>query len=547
LSTLFTPTDALEMWLTFDYFDDKTPTRPVTALTQPGELFCAPPAFTVGCGRPKTDSNWHRRPTTTLEQEAFVKTKAVTLNSTWDASETQTVALVAGWRDVEDGAIQEFDGVAAPVFWTSRPQESDQVSIELRLESDWSESLRSTFGVYWFDGEYSLDQTTRSPAFFGTGPVLSARPQFNQQTTSYAGFGQVDWDVSEKLTLSFGGRYSNEEKEACGNSRLEFATGIVTVVSFGSCTGAPAYDRDYVDPVTGRTVIQDGKESWSKFTPRLGATYKFDDQKMVYATYSKGFRSGGYNGRSTEPQSLGPYNPEEVDSIEIGAKTQWLDNRLRLNVAAFTTDYKDKQEDVVFPDAAAVTVTLVQNAAEAKLNGAELELTAVPTAGLTLSANVGILDASYDSWIVRDLNGNNVDKSDFELRRAPKFTLGLNGTYEQTLSGGNALIYNLNYSYKDDYYIGASTVLPAAAQAPNLVEAFGIVDASITYQAERWAVSLWGKNLTDEDYFLHVLDVGTNYRATSATNATPVPIPGLWTFGTINPPRTYGVELRFNF
>jgi iron complex outermembrane receptor protein len=418
--------------------------------------------------------------------------------------------------------------------------------VELRLESDWNDAVRSTFGVYWFDGEYSLDQVTRSPAFFGAGPVLSARPQFTQKTESYAGFGQVDWDLTDKLTLSVGGRYNKEEKDACGNSRLELdGVGIVTVVSFGSCTGAPAYDPDYVDPITGATVIQDGNETWSKFTPRVGLTYKFDDARMVYATWSKGFRSGGFNGRSTEPQSLGPYEPEEVDSFEVGAKTQWLDDRLRLNVTAFTTKYKDKQEDVVFPDPAAVTVTLVQNAAEAKLNGAEIELTAVPTAGLTLSANVGILDAKYDDWTVADLNGNPVDKSDFELRRAPKFTFGLNGTYEQSLSNGHALVYNVNYSYKDDYYIGASTFLPAAAQEPSKVEAFGTLDASITYDAERWAVSLWGKNLTDEDWFLHMLDVGTSY--VGGPGGQPIPVPGLWTFGTISPPRTYGVEMRFKF
>ena len=87
--------------------------------------------------------------------------------------------------------------------------------------------------------------------------------------------------------------------------------------------------------------------------------------------------------------------------------------------------------------------------------------------------------------------------------------------------------------------------MPAVEQRLEAAAAFGLLDASVTYETENWSVSLWGKNLTDEDYFLHVLDVGTNYNV--GANNSPVVVPGLWTFGTINPPRTYGVEFRFKF
>ena len=169
----------------------------------------------------------------------------------------------------------------------------------------------------------------------------------------------------------------------------------------------------------------------------------------------------------------------------------------------------------------------------------------IPTDGLTLGLNVGLLDAKYDNWRVPGLLGGIVDKSAFELRRAPEFTASFNAQYEQTLGNGNFLVYGLNYSYKDDYYVIANTVQRPEAQDSGLVDAFGMLDASISYETESWSVSLWGKNLTEEDYFLHVLDVGTNYNA--GPNNAPVPIAGLWTFGTINPPRTYGVEFRFKF
>ncbi len=566
-SALLTPNESSEYWLTLDYFDDKTPTRPVTALTAVGELFCgATPPANAGCGRPKGDANYHRSPTTTLDQQAFVKTKAITLNAKWQLSDVQRLVAVAGWRDVEDDALQEFDGVAGSVFWTQRPQESDQSSIELRLESDWNDAVRSTAGLYYFTNEYTLNQRTFSPAFFGnpTAPmgIAFAARNFTQDVDAYAAFAQVDWDVTDQLTLSLGGRYSREEKTAAGTEFLQInGVGLVPQISYGNEPSRPAYVRTYVDPTTGATRVADGDATFSKFTPRVNLTYKFDADKMAYLTYSKGYRSGGFNGRASGPISLGPYNPEEVETIELGTKTQWLNDRLRLNASIFTTDYTDKQEDVVFPDPIAVTVTLVQNASAATIRGAELELLAIPTDGLTLGLNVGILDASFDRWVVAGLpipgvpglDGPTapaanllVDKSDFELRRAPDLTAALSLKYEQPLANDAKLVYGLNYSYKDDYYIVANT-LSANPDKPGLVEAYGLIDGSISYETDKWRLSLWGKNLADEDYFLHVLDVGTNYASVAGPSQQAVALPGLWTFGTISPPRTYGIEFQFKF
>ncbi|MEZ5459725.1 MAG: TonB-dependent receptor [Steroidobacteraceae bacterium] len=552
-SALIKPSDNFDALLTLDYFDDTSPTRPVTSLTATGEAFC-PPGLTagqLGCGRPKSDAVWHRSPTTSLDQAAFVETKAATLNMTWRLSDAHKLVSITGWRDVEDDALQEFDGVAAPVFWTQRPQTSTQFSQELRLESDWAGGrVKSVAGLYYFDNEYELNQQTFSPAFFGDptlpmGIAFSAR-NFSQDVEAQAAFAQIDWNVTDNLILSLGGRYSKEDKAARGTEFLQInGVGLVPQISYGDDPSRPAYVGTFVDPGTGQTLAATGVADFSKFTPRVNLTWKWDAGKLAYVTYSKGYRSGGFNGRASGPSTLGPYQPEEVETIEIGAKTQWLDNRLRFNAAIFDTDYQDKQEDVVFPDPIAVTVTLVQNAASASIRGAEFELLGIPTDGLTLGLNIGLLDAKYDSWSVPGFAGGTVDKSGFELRRAPEFTASFNAQYEQPLGNGNFLVYGLNYSFKDDYYVIANTVQRPEAQDSGRVDAFGMLDASISYETESWSVSLWGKNLTEEDYFLHVLDVGTNYNA--GANNAPVPVAGLWTFGTINPPRTYGVEFRFKF
>ena len=574
LSALWEPSEDFSAWLTYDYLRDDTPTRPVTSLTQAGEVFNAfcglDPAL---CGNLPQDADANRRPTTTLEQRAYIHTDALTLNATWDLNEDHSLHAVVGWRDSDEDAIQEFDGLGSDAgffpfdgdfFWTQRPQELEQTSVELRWQGDWSDSrVRTVAGVYYMESEYSLDQKTNSSAFFGVpgAPdtvVISSQPQFEQEMESYAVFGQIDWDLTDRITVSAGARYINEEKWACGNQRLELTgVGVITTTSYGSTTSAlcnpsdPFYSNIGTDPVTGQSYAVTGEESWSEVTPRLAVTYGLDNG-IVFASYTAGFRSGGFNGRATTATTLGPYEPEEVDSIELGAKTQWMNDRLQLNATVFFTDYKQKQEDVVFPDPVAVTQTLVQNAADATLNGLELELVAVPIDGLTLSATYGYLDASYDDWTVPDPflstpdNIVPIDQSGFELRRAPEQTLYLDALYEMKVGAGSVLVFNANYLWRDDYWVSARTNNTQPGR-PGLNEAFGILDASISWETENFRASIFGKNLTEEDYWLHVLDVGANVVASGPTNPTPVYVPGLWTFGTINNDAIFGVELDYRF
>jgi len=550
-STLFDVTDDLQLGLVLDYFDDKTPTRPVTSISGQLELFSG--VLGVNFGAPKDDEAYHSKSHTVIAQPAFLKTKAATLKATWQLGEGQRLVSVLGYRKTNENSVQEFDGASilpgpTPVFYTKRPQDAKQISEELRLESDWSDTQRSTVGLYYWDSEYSIEQDTY---VFG---AFSNHPYFLQKTKSKAVFGQYDWDIASNVTVSLGGRYNKEDKDACGSLRSP-----TSFLSFGSCN-LGSYQGSYVDPATGATITSTGKASWSKFTPRVGLIYTVDDAKMVYLTYSEGFRSGGFNGRSTDASTIGPYAPEKVKNIELGAKTQWMDNKLRLNATIFSTKYDNKQEDVVFPDPvnSGSTVTLVQNAASATIRGAELELTAIPARGLTVGLNLGILDSKYDAWDVVDPTnptGPKVDKSGFELRRAPKLTFGANATYEQPLSNGASLVYSGNYSYKSSYYIVGNTLSPyeVSPQAggfdnnPGKVDSFGTATASVAYDADKWNVSLWVRNLTNERHFVHVLDVGTQYKAGANRQPVPVPLSGLWTFGTLNAPRTYGIAATVKF
>ena len=212
----------------YDRIDDETPTRPVVSLTTAGEAFGG---FGLGAVGKTSDALYTTY--TSQEQYAALRTDAITIHANWQITDNQKLAFVFGDRETDELARQEFDGVAADLFWTDRPTEENQTSYELRLESDWSDSLRSTVGVFYWDGDYTLQQNTAlfnivNPLMGGAGKDsgnisiadryavnYTASPLYSQTVETTAVFGQVDWDLTEQLMVSVGGRWLDEEKNAC--------------------------------------------------------------------------------------------------------------------------------------------------------------------------------------------------------------------------------------------------------------------------------------------------------------------------------------------
>ncbi len=578
ISALWEPSDNFDINFIYDDIDDDTETRPVTCLTNLGEqlgaasnilgmdlLPKADPAD-YDCSD-KLDIAHHYKSRTGAEQPASMDTEAITIHANWQITDAHKLAFVFGDRDVDETVIQEFDGTELDLFKTSRPTNEQQTSFEFRLESDWDWGT-STFGAFFWESEYTMSQNTNFFKAFGTfGPQsYTASPWYHQETENTAYFGQVDIDVTENLSVSLGGRYIDEEKEACMVVSDNDQTGgtIGTWVGPDGVGKTPNATFGVGCPSFGLTpdpTYNDGRESWDKFTPRVGLTYS-GENGMVYLTYSEGFRSGGYNGRASAPGNIGPYDPESVEAWELGFKSSWMDNRVTLNGSIFDVSYDDKQEDIVKPgEDGQATLTVVENAATASISGVELELAWMIASGLSLRGNIGLLDASFDEYLVDSATGP-VDKSGIELRRAPDMTMGLGLLWEHELANGAFLVANMSYTWKDDYYISASTSITkpnygegiAAASCggcdsynPSKVDAFGLLDASINYETENWTVSIFGKNLTDENYFMSFLDVGGNVVAAGPGDTTAVYAPGLWSFGTLNRPRYFGAEVKYKF
>jgi iron complex outermembrane receptor protein len=453
-----------------------------------------------------------------------------TLQANWTLGGVK-LASITGYRRNKEHVTQDFDASSINFFDTVRDQNYHQFSEELRASGDLTSSLDYVAGLYYFDSKYHLSQDTNYGLLFqSVGLPAQGHQLVAHSSKSYAAFFDLDWKFTDKWRATLGGRYTKDEKSIHNNF-------------------VGAFDVN-------------ASKSWSEFSPKASLDFQATDKILIYGSFSKGFRSGGFNGRgSTVYSSTTPYNPETVDAFELGAKTEWFDNRLILNVALFNTDYKNKQEEVVQktpPGSPNPQETIVANAATATIQGAEFDIQAAPIRNLAVRATLGLLDASYDGFKQVDATYPQLkdDLSSLKLRRAPKVTAGIGFDYKIPSSFGD---WTLTADYRHIAAHDTSIVrafgtgiwtgtgcATATAASPTCTfvtavndprghaQASNTVDASLSWDHDLptgvLRVSLFGRNITD--------DRGL---------AAALPVAGLFTFGTPRPPRTWGVELGYRF
>jgi iron complex outermembrane receptor protein len=283
--------------------------------------------------------------------------------------------------------------------------------------------------------------------------------------------------------------------------------------------------------VLGGAGSASDSERWRKFTPQVGMDFQLTPDLFSYVQYSTGFRAGGYNGRAARivPESIGPYDSENRGSIEAGVKSDWLDDRLRVNLTGFYDRFRGMQLPVIVPTGNPLSPqeTLTQNAGTAEIWGFELESIAKPLDALTLWASAGYLDAEYLDFD-GDLDGNGTidDNTGLDLIRAPKYYGHLEALYEFPLSDFGTLGVNAGWTYTSHY---STTV---ANNAIANVPATSIYDGSLIYRPmdSAWHFTLYGKNLFNRVAIGGGLDVAN-----------------LFAFNGPIPPRTYGVQIGWQY
>ncbi len=418
------------------------------------------------------------------------ETTALSLNMRYHAEGFDLVS-VTGYEEDTNDSLSDYDNTELNFFQSKFSLSNKEISQEVRIESTGSSALQWVMG-----GIYSNRRWTGTQLFYSLFPTLDNHIDYaRQHDDAWAVFGQAEYNITDALQLEAGVRYTDETKD------------IYRI---------PSHDASLPTP---NPFIH--KDTWTETTYRAGVNYQFGEDKMVYATYSTGFVAGGYNTRvDTNFLTAQPYSPEKVKAWEIGLKSDWLEHRLRANIAAFINKYDDLQVGAFIPGGG-LQQTIVNNAFE-KAKGVELELTALPIENLLLSAAVGYLDAYYTSFEA-DVKGTGVaDFSYLDVPRAPKWTGRLAASYNFMLNGHGTLTPNVSYSYEDSHYTDLTNI------APGYQKAYGIWDASLTYEAPSglWTLSAYGKNLNDE---LHRLSA--------------VPSSGYFTQLYFANPRTYGLQL----
>lgn len=417
------------------------------------------------------------------------------------------VRAITGYINRNEYARLEYDANSIPFLDVEGNTDYQQFSQELRLNGSIGD-VELTSGLYYWYSDYDAHSVTNDLfewlAGFPDGSVGTISQ--HGETESYAAFTSADWSVTEKLTLSAGIRYTWEEKtlEPVGQQ-------------FFLADGTPISP----DPLRPKA-----DKDWDKWSPRVGAQYQFTDDLMAYTSYSQGFKSGGFFGRITlaeTTENLRSFEPEEVDTYEIGVKSTWWDQRLRANAAIFTSDYTDKQEEIIVADSGGNVDTVVANASDATMEGVELEVSALLYEGLTVFVQGGYLNAEYDEFI-SGVPNLPVDASVLDMRNAPEYTFGSGVNYVRSVFGHSQVSLDLTYNWRDSY----ESIFDNDPLGK--VDAGGFWNANIDFgYKEMVTVSVYGRNLGDERY-----------------NRT-VSIPPISTFSQWNEPRNYGVRVTYEF
>ncbi|HEX7854221.1 MAG TPA: TonB-dependent receptor [Sphingobium sp.] len=463
----------------------------------------------------------------------------------WDLGGAALTSITAyrwwDWDPANDG-----DGTALPVITKAQQANRQrQFSQEIRVASTGDRRLNYVVGAYYFwqiirgYGETAygsaaaawnvptVDATAANAALNGFEADSTSTPE----TRSLAAFGQLDYKITDSLSLTGGLRFTNEKKQG-GYSQFWVAGADLSGLTPVQQATANAL-RTQFNPVTSfYTSFTD-----NSLSGLISASWKVAPQVLLYGSYSRGNKSGGLN-LTALPAGVAPdVRPEKVDAFEIGFKSQFLDRRLTLNGAAFWTEITDYQTAIT--DQAANTVTYRQyiaNIPKVRSRGFEADFSYAPTRNFSFNASASYTDATYRDYrnapqAVERLNISAVqDLSGQRLPGIPEFawTVGADGNLPVVGFGGREieLYAHADYSQRSSFNTSSTN------SAWGVVPGYGLANGRVGVRTVDglWDVSLWAKNLFDKDYYLNLSPANT----------------GAVT-GQLGEPRTYGVTVRTKF
>ena len=537
----YEPTTDFDATLVGEYVRARNGSPIVVAGDVPGDAQFVPAGFMnmyaspcLPAGSPCRAPDRYFSANGSVPDRSDMDTYRATLTMNWRNSGLGDLTAITGYKYFKLFEFTDQDGT--PVFLddTRRGTRGWQFSQELRSSVDITDSINVIFGGFYMKTHYDHYQDFRIEFAGGvtydpvTGAVNKGLPGLFQRNlqdqNNWSGslFAQSYVEVTDKLRLQAGIRYTHEKTSMLASTLTSLATGGVSTFDGTAPNGTPNTVLSLVAPP--RTA-----KSWNNVGWKLGLDYKINPNALLYAYWARGFKSGGFVGRIGIPQDLGPYDPEKVDTFEVGAKLDFLDRHLRTNLALFYTNYRDMQLAQIYflnSGASLVQGNTIVNAASSHIKGFEFETVAVPFERLRLKGSIAYLDAEYSSFNYLLPNGGTLDLKGERLQNAPKWTASVGFDYDSAVASGHAHLH-AEYNYVASKLLTSIIPTPRATIQPT-----HIVNAGLDWSPdnERFTIGVFGRNLFDKRYIASVFDA-----------------PG--TLGLVNyaPPREYGISARVKF
>ncbi|MEM9207826.1 MAG: TonB-dependent receptor [Pseudomonadota bacterium] len=476
----------------------------------------------------------------------------------------------------ETSVLNADDNGGGPVLHFIPHQDADyeQFSQEFRL-SGGSDNVRWIAGLFYFEEDMRLATIVRRdangrvapPPAPGAGQVI-AYNFMDQDDTDLSAYGQIEFDVAERTTITTGLRFTNNEKEAVsifgvmqapwdpaapwGPNQIIAPDQLLTqdfvqsqIDSGANLQAVPQFNVEC--GIGGGLVCANGadgiiEQDLDEWGGKIGIDHTLDNGTLLYASYSRGFKSGGFDTRAlaaTQGDATVPVDPETLDALEFGFKWDSEDGRLRLNGAVFLNQWNDQQVFAVTNGIPALT-----NVPESELYGAEVEMLWAPSDSWLISGGLGLLE----SEITDDGGLSGVDEG-HELRNTPP--ISLTGSVRKDIQLANGTLdFFAKFRYQDEMvdnlnnYVGTINGVQLAQDVLHTHDAQFVLDARVTYAfgpEERYSIALWGDNLTGEEFchdigLLDNVDNATDTALTNTANCSPAEGEAL-----------YGITARFDF
>ncbi|RAN36241.1 hypothetical protein HY11_12510 [Hyphomonas pacifica] len=432
-----------------------------------------------------------------------VETEGYSLTAEWDVNDAVTLKSITAYREGHTVTPIDFDALPQPDFDVPAYYNDDQFSQEFQMLYNGAR-FSGVAGIYYLDGSadgaFDLLLSSLGVTVFQGG---------KQDKENFSLYGDFTYDLTDRFSVSLGGRYTKDETTA--DVTRELWLGL----------GSGSFDTDnqtslFLATQTGYTGLNREDE---EFTPRISISYKATDDINLYATYAQGFKAGGFDPRARadlDPLGLSQegFGPEKVDSYEIGLKGNFFDNRLQLNTAAFYAEYTDQQITVqsgADSDNDGINDTFVSsvfNAGSSEYKGLEIEGSWFISDEFTLMGNLGYIDAEIKEIISAGVN----IADQFVTQNTPELQGQLSLNYMKDFGPDfGALSITGSASYRDEYYLfnvpnegfdpGTNVIFPLGGPALD-PDSYTLLDLSLvwTSPSEKLKFGIHGRNLTDEEY-----------------------------------------------